>query len=364
MTTKKTVIFAGTATFAPSQTLEKDQDCLRSELVPRITDEIREIFQDVPHDEGDGRSVPSLTQQFDDEEGAFHLRIFWDEDRALRWVQKVADEGITDPSGVVAIPRTLPALERLAEALSPELRSELQLLLRVHDALRKARSSFLKHFTTCPNLSTSLIGGVPEAFEPGIVVLTFTAEVVPGTFKCPRCHAEIEKTRENMEGDGWIVCPRLDHETVYFFDDLTELDREEPDGMHRLSGSRRNYDLLRQLVLKAKSEGAGFVTPTLERFLDQRDRVYVAVKDRKIAGYSLWNDFRGKRCARQVFVLPKLRRQGIGSDLVRIEGDLKGDFYAEHPNETSMTLMVKLGYAERTDGGFRGIRVSFLPPGV
>lgn len=82
-------------------------------------------------------------------------------------------------------------------------------------------------------------------------------------------------------------------------------------------------------------------------FQRTEERVFVAVEDRQVLGYSRWNRHDGHPCIRQLFVKRDARRRGAGTRLIQIGAKKVADFYfAESPNEASLPLLSKLGHLE------------------
>ncbi len=106
----------------------------------------------------------------------------------------------------------------------------------------------------------------------------------------------------------------------------------------------------------------------MDRFSRGEDRLYFLQEQKIPVGYILWNDEQpsGLPTARQLFVQPEYRKRGNGTLLMQetVGAEVgEGEFGAETPNEHSIGIMLRLGYAEETPEGIKGKRVRFVASG-
>jgi GNAT superfamily N-acetyltransferase len=105
------------------------------------------------------------------------------------------------------------------------------------------------------------------------------------------------------------------------------------------------------------------------RRLDRRYfTVYLLLVAGKPAGYAAWNFWDdGVPVLRQLYIVPGLRRKGYGSRLLVESWRMFKPtrmFYVESPSNATLNMLVKLGFARRSeDGCVHGVKVMFVSGG-
>jgi len=84
----------------------------------------------------------------------------------------------------------------------------------------------------------------------------------------------------------------------------------------------------------------------------------------RYVGYLIWTEEDDAAIVRQIFIKPEERRQGLAAAALQfwVErfGGVPQRFGVESPNERTLGLLVKLGYARRQNGGVIGDKCFFV----
>jgi hypothetical protein len=186
--------------------------------------------------------------------------------------------------------------------------------------------------------------------------------------RCPICERLVPIIRENISAIG-LVCPtcsrvwyttRWLEKEVILIPTRNEIGRSRPLGNFRIVETKtwRDYGALSALIDEAREEDSSFrFTPYSER---NSFTTWLVLVKQDFGGYVSWNLYKDRPCLRQIFVRKRFRGGGIASALVS-RLNTNGDLIVESPNDATLAILVRLGYATKQEDGIHGTRVSFLP---
>ena len=128
----------------------------------------------------------------------------------------------------------------------------------------------------------------------------------------------------------------------------------------------RDKCALRILNMEAKIEAFSFRNLPREEI-----ETFLLISTVKLLGYLAWNRIGcgDKPVLRQLYIVEAERRKGLASKLIQCfvkdncRQEEKVMFVAESPNEASLQLFVKLGFAKKEGNNIIGVRMGFISCG-
>jgi GNAT superfamily N-acetyltransferase len=167
-------------------------------------------------------------------------------------------------------------------------------------------------------------------------------------FQCPACNMPVVDESGNFFR-GLLMCPRC----MKFLEETQNVGIPLDDGVHRLVPEEVDWRAIHDVFLKAHDDyTAFFVLGPLDDWREGRLRIYAAVHEGVIVGFSTWNELAWnyeRVCLRGLWVQPNHRRRGLASALVSKEGENLGGFSIESPNPDCISVLEKLGYIDKKD---------------
>lgn len=185
--------------------------------------------------------------------------------------------------------------------------------------------------------------------------------------RCPNCDSLVPIISDNIAAIG-LRCPTCGH--MWYTTRWLEKDRilratrnenrrTSPIGRFRILEAKtwRDFGALSALIDEATEEASNFrFAPFSERSFFT---TWLALAEQDFAGYASWNLYRDRPCLRQIYVRKRFRGRGIASAVIsRLNAN--GDLIVESPNDATLSILVKLGYATKQENGVSGNRVSFI----
>ena len=196
--------------------------------------------------------------------------------------------------------------------------------------------------------------------------------------KCNQCRAEIPLSDNSAGGLGYM-CDCGNYLALHYGNRAVEPDtvldvkwnrtvlkRAQPVAKGRgLTRCRTRKDVLvihaMQVLVQQEDSRFRHFTPE-----ESTGELYVDTRSREYLGFLIWNKHKGLAGLRQLFIMPKFRRQGLATELVsfwvaNIADKLGDRFGVEAPNEKASALHEKLGHIVREGEGYRAAKAFFLP---
>lgn len=170
---------------------------------------------------------------------------------------------------------------------------------------------------------------------------------------CPSCNSLVRYSRRNIHPKKLLRATKNQlKRTIELVNELRLLKAE----------NWRDFASLAILLLDAKKEERGFrMSPYSHR---QDFTNYLLIKGDEFIGYASWNLLKGTPTLRQIYIVEHERRKGYGSILLRESLKLfagsEVEFIVESPNEKTLAMLLKLGYVEKDEVGYRGVKVRFI----
>jgi GNAT superfamily N-acetyltransferase len=181
---------------------------------------------------------------------------------------------------------------------------------------------------------------------------------------CHECGNEVSATPGNLYSYWGYICPKCKNtvaitfegelvqpNTVFSVDWNHEIQMRSKDINEELRiaevESERDLLIVHVMQSMAREEGEPFLGARLE---EHGCCLVFHSLGRMFLGYVLWSDDESEATLRQIYVVPEERRKGFAAGLltywVREYADRIGARFAvESPNEKSVALLVKLGFA-------------------
>lgn len=201
--------------------------------------------------------------------------------------------------------------------------------------------------------------------------------------RCPQCSTRVSLTPSNVDVIGiGHICPRC-YENVSvlygrgFVDPGTVLDpswngssliRGQPisDGLWFIPcRSKKDFVILKTLQDLAKKDDSRFLF--FSKSSGGHAALLVDLKKHEYVGYLTWNITKKKKVVvHQLFVVRKRRREGAASAMLkwvvdRYASNVDDTFGIEAPNDKTLSVLVKMGYAVRENDGIRCLKCRFVP---
>jgi len=184
-------------------------------------------------------------------------------------------------------------------------------------------------------------------------------------FFCEKCSDYIPNVAENhCNADKDLLCPGCHRVVAYglrpvHVSEIRKIPaelvtRSQPVGidLYLIEAKKKaERAKLRYLNDLAQQEDKRFLS------VERKTKGYIIFSRKMLVGYLSWNKTeKGIPVIRQLFVVPEMQRKGLGTILVgwfvkhacSNRSKIKPLFLVESPNEASVKLIRKLGYADKT----------------
>ena len=129
--------------------------------------------------------------------------------------------------------------------------------------------------------------------------------------------------------------------------------------------TKKDFLVVKLLQVLAQQEHAPFRSVSSA---DHKAALFFRSDQVAYIGFLVWTEEKAV-VLRQIFVKPQHRRRGYASDVLRFwerrrVEPLRSSFGVESPNDRTLRLLVKLGYARMDGEHVIGVRCFFLPSGL
>lgn len=187
--------------------------------------------------------------------------------------------------------------------------------------------------------------------------------------RCPSCNHLVSITSDNISNIG-LMCPgcRYNWYTKRYLqkekilkatrEQLARSVRVQSKSRNLVAKSWRDYGVLTALIDEARNEAPSFrFTPFSHR------RIFTSwlfIVGSDFAGYVSWNRLPSREpCLRQIFVRDQFRHRGIATSAIS-RLNAKADLVIESPNDATLSILTKMGYAKLKGNNVEATRVKFI----
>ncbi len=191
-------------------------------------------------------------------------------------------------------------------------------------------------------MMTRYVGRPPV---PVKTVASRTAGLPIEVYACPNCTLEIGDEPASRFMD-LLQCPRC----KYFVEPSHVGLIDMADGIWRIETKEVPWQAVHELFLDAREDYSAFnVLGPLDDWKSGRLRLYAAVRDGTLVGFSTWNEHARNYelpVLRNLWVRPDARHANRGKDLIAVEGTKHSKFGVESPNAACIGCLESLGYLD------------------